>query len=259
MESLMSAQELHILLADDNAVNQKVLMHMLRRLGHTVDTADNGEQAVVMAAATAYDLIFMDMMMPVVNGLEATRRIRHGERGRRRAPIVAVTANVERTDEKACAEAGMDAFLTKPFTLDQVRQAIDRFSAHRFNDSSEGGLNPSILKAFVDTMGSDDVAFAIEVLGDLLTEGNQVRVSIQEALDSDRATEVARHAHSLKSAAAIVGAQQLADLCRSMEKAASRAKLEDVRMTLSHFDGALNLVSRDVEAFRKKHSQASKP
>ena len=253
----MGTQELHILLADDNAVNRKVLEHMLRRLGHRVDMASTGQEAIDMAAKSRYDLIFMDMMMPVVDGLEAARQIRAAESGKRRTPMVAVTANVQREDEQACANAGMDAFLTKPFTLDQVRHAIDRFSAHRFNNADEGGLNSSILKAFVETMGADDIDFAIEILGDLLTEGNRVRVSIQSALDAGQTLEVARHAHSLKSAAAVVGAQQLADICRSMESSASKGSLDDVRLSLSHFDGALNLVRNDVDAFRLKHASPS--
>jgi CheY-like chemotaxis protein/HPt (histidine-containing phosphotransfer) domain-containing protein len=250
----MGTQELHILLADDNAVNRKVLQHMLGRLGHHVSMASTGQEAIDMATSNRYDLIFMDMMMPVVDGLEATRQIRASESGKRRTPIIAVTANVERTDEQACANAGMDAFLTKPFTLNQVRHSIDRFSAHQFNDSDEGGLNASILKTFVETMGADDVDFAIEVLGDLLTEGNRVRSSIQSALDSNMPVEVARHAHSLKSAAAVVGAQQLAGICRSMEGAALSGRLDDVRLALSHFDGALNLVRQDVDAFRAKNA-----
>jgi len=251
------ARDLHILLADDNTVNQKVLTHMLRRLGHRVDAVGTGLMAVEHAALHAYDLIFMDMMMPGIDGLEATRRIRTQEDGKRRTPIVAVTANVERTDERACAEAGMDAFLSKPFTLDQVRNTLDRFAAHRFNDNESGGLNPSILKAFVETMGADDIDFAIEILGDLLTEGNKVRVAIQESLDSDVPHRVAQHAHSLKSAAAVVGAQQLAGICQTMERAAKDGRLDDVRMAFSLFDGALNLVRRDVEAFRLRHSQSA--
>lgn len=251
------ARELHILLADDNPVNQKVLTHMLRRLGHRVDVVGNGLEAVHQAGQEAYDVVFMDMMMPGVDGLEATRRIRRQEDGKRRTPIVAVTANVERTDERACAEAGMDIFLSKPFTLDQVRQTLDRFTSERFNDAASKGLNPSILKAFVETMGAEDIDFAIEVLGDLLTEGNRVRAAIQEALDAHVPHKVAQHAHSLKSAAAVVGAQQLANICQTMERAAKDGRLDDIRLAFSSFDGALNLVRRDVEAFRLRHSTSA--
>lgn len=80
----MNASPRNILLADDNPVNRKVLEHMLSRLGHTVDAVASGKEAVDKAAISSYDLIFMDMMMPVMDGLEATRVIRREEDGKRR-------------------------------------------------------------------------------------------------------------------------------------------------------------------------------
>ena len=250
----MNAPSRHILLADDNQVNRKVLQHMLSRLGHTVDPVASGQEALEKASSSSYDLIFMDMMMPVMDGLEATRAIRRQENGKRRTPIVAVTANVERRDEQACADAGMDAFLTKPFTFDQVRACLDRFDPARFEVPGSEGLAPSILKTFVETMGADDTDFVLEVLRDLLEEANRVRAAIHAAIEQQRAFEVAQHAHSLKSAAAEVGAQELSGICRTMESAAKKDNLEDVQLAFSRFDGALNLVRRDVDAFRAQHA-----
>jgi len=250
----MSSPPRHILLADDNAVNRKVLEHMLCRLGHSVDPAANGKEALEKAASSSYDLIFMDMMMPMMDGLEATRAIRAHEDGKRRTPIVAVTANVERRDEQACAEAGMDAFLTKPFTIDQVKACLARFDVSRFEEAGSEGLAPSILKAFVETMGDDDTDFVLEVLRDLLEEANRVSAAIHDAIARNRAIEVEQNAHSLKSAAAVVGAQELARICRTMEVAAQKGNLEDVELAFSRFDGALNLVRRDVDVFRVEHA-----
>jgi len=250
----MNPTSRHILLADDNPVNRKVLQHMLGRLGHTVEPVTTGKEAFEKASSSSYDLIFMDMMMPVMDGLEATRLIRQYEEGRRRTPIVAVTANAERRDEQACADAGMDVFLTKPFTFEQVKQCLERFDSARFEVPGSEGLAPSILKTFVETMGADDTDFVLEVLRDLMEEANRVRASIHDALDEHRAIDVARYAHSLKSAAAVVGAQELAGICGTMEAAAKKNNLEDVRLAFSRFDGALNLVRRDVEAFRAEHA-----
>lgn len=227
---------------------------MLSRLGHTVEPAENGKEAVKKALVTSFDLILMDMMMPVMDGLEATRLIRQSEEGRRRTPIVAVTANVECRDEQACAEAGMDVFLTKPFTFEQVKECLERFEPTRFEVAGSEGLAPSILKAFVESIGADDTDFVLEILHDLMEEANRVRATIHDALQHGRAVEVEQNAHSLKSAAAVVGAQELADICRTMEAAAKKNKLEDVELAFSRFDGALNLVRRDVQAFQAKHA-----
>jgi signal transduction histidine kinase/CheY-like chemotaxis protein len=120
---------LKILLAEDNPVNQLLATRMLQREGHTVKLVPNGADAVEAARAGYFDLALMDLEMPVMDGLEATRKIRLNERGFRRLPIVAITANASRTDEMRCLEAGMDGFLTKPFTAEKLRNALQSFAS----------------------------------------------------------------------------------------------------------------------------------
>lgn len=253
----MDHAPLSILLADDNPANQKVLGYMLKRLGHDVTIVGTGREAVHVFAEKPFDLVFMDMMMPEMDGLEATRVIRQQEAGKRHTPIIAVTANVERTDERQCVDAGMDAFLTKPFTLPEIRERVDFFSRSRFESSDsapvESGLDSSRLDTFMRTMGDGDMAFTLEILDDLLTEGNRSRSAIQHGLEQQSASDVRQAAHSLKSAAAVVGARELAALCGRVESAAKGGRLDDVQLLLGRFEGALNDVRTDVEAFRKRH------
>lgn len=117
----------HVLVVEDNTINQKVLKSMLGRLQLKVDIADNGEQALELIKRPknhAYDLIFMDCQMPVMDGFEATRQIRASQLSESRTPIIAVTANAMSGDEKLCLEAGMNDYLSKPINLDQVRAAV---------------------------------------------------------------------------------------------------------------------------------------
>lgn len=116
-----------VLLAEDNRVNQAVALHMLVKLGCAVDVAATGGEAVSACMAAPYDVVLMDMQMPEMDGLEATRRIRARESlgtGGPRPWIVALTANVSPEDEAACLEAGMDAFLTKPLRMDELREIL---------------------------------------------------------------------------------------------------------------------------------------
>jgi signal transduction histidine kinase/ActR/RegA family two-component response regulator len=116
----------HVLLAEDNPVNVKVVLKLLERTGCCVDIAPNGMAALSMVAERDYDLVLMDVMMPVCDGLEATRTIRTCEElgNDRRLPIVALTASALQEDRDACLKAGMDDFLSKPFTGDQLRQML---------------------------------------------------------------------------------------------------------------------------------------
>jgi CheY-like chemotaxis protein len=121
---------LRILLAEDNPVNQLLATRMLEREGHLVKLVRNGEEAVEAALSGDYDLVLMDVEMPVMDGLEATRRIRAGTNGSgSRLQIVAITANASSGDEARCLEAGMDGFLTKPFTSERLRSALEAYAS----------------------------------------------------------------------------------------------------------------------------------
>lgn len=114
-----------VLVAEDNPTNRMVITAMLTRLGCDVDTAHDGAEALEMAQKRTYDVVFMDVMMPGVDGLEATRRLRRLELARR-PYVIALTAGVARTDRDRCEDAGMDDFVAKPIQLDDVRAALQR-------------------------------------------------------------------------------------------------------------------------------------
>ncbi len=118
--------DIGILLAEDNAVNQKVALSMLRRLGLRADVADNGDLAIQRMAEKDYDLILMDMQMPEIDGLEATRRIRAEFPAARQPRIIAVTANAMKGDRERCLEAGMDDYISKPLRKEDLEAALQR-------------------------------------------------------------------------------------------------------------------------------------
>ena len=121
-----SLADLRILLVDDNQVNQMVASTMLKKLGHQVDIAENGERAVAAVISQPYDIVLMDCQMPVMDGFEATRRIRTYDE-LRNLPIIAVTANVLEGDRDDCMTAGMNDYITKPFNQEGLKQVIQRW------------------------------------------------------------------------------------------------------------------------------------
>jgi CheY-like chemotaxis protein len=127
--SLPSAPALRILLAEDNPVNQKVAQLMLAKLGHRVDTVGNGREAVEATSRVDYDIVLMDVQMPEVDGLAATRMIRSQPAPRHQPRIAAMTAGVTSEDRDACTAAGMDAYLSKPVRPFELRRVIDELLA----------------------------------------------------------------------------------------------------------------------------------
>lgn len=119
----------HLLLVEDNLINQTIALEMLQELGYQVDLAENGLEAVELSAGHEYAVIIMDCEMPEMDGYQATRAIRARESGQRRTPIVAMTAYAMQGDRERCLEAGMDDYVTKPFDMDRVAEVIRRWVA----------------------------------------------------------------------------------------------------------------------------------
>ena len=118
---------LQILLAEDSAINRKLLTRFIQKIGHSVTTATNGREAVELWRHNPYDIILMDINMPIMDGLEATKEIRRLEEGRR-IVIIALTASSSDEDRKMCEQAGMDSLITKPVSLTELRTLCARYS-----------------------------------------------------------------------------------------------------------------------------------
>lgn len=113
-----------ILVVEDNLINQELLSEILERLQCSVDVADNGKVALEKIGQNKYDLILMDIQMPEMDGIEATKNIRKTSQV---IPIIAITASIFHSDQNECTEAGMNGFLSKPYTFDQVQDIVRKY------------------------------------------------------------------------------------------------------------------------------------
>ncbi|KQR71599.1 ATP-binding protein [Rhizobium sp. Leaf341] len=234
---------LDILLVEDNLVNQQVAAGFLKHLGQKVAIASDGLEAVEMAARHRYDLILMDMQMPRMDGIEATRRIRSAEEDGRAVPIVAMTANASDDDCRLCHEAGMSAFQSKPVTMRQLRTvilsitgketALPQLPADADVPITVSGPDHAFEKRraeIIEVLGPD--AFD-ELLGSFFDDASQLLSELHAAL-SGNGGNVDRILHTLKGAASSVGLQAVADRSQQLrDSAVGDADLAELHGTIA--------------------------
>lgn len=250
---------IEILIVDDNPVNAKLASLMLSKVGATVAIATGGEDAVLFALSTPFSAIFMDYQMPVVDGLEATRRIRQAEKSLgRHVPIIAMTANVHMDDQLACTQAGMDDYVSKPLTSQSLITALKRVlstkptfrtSASFPTTSSEptrfhvtakelamtqAAPSPSSWDSLplidheaiemLKMLGEDELK---AIINQFLAELPQRYAELESAINAKNAPQIKSYAHALKGSFGTLGVRRMQDICHVIELAAKSGNLSN--------------------------------
>ncbi len=228
----------HILLAEDNLVNQEVALSMLELMGCQVSVVENGQEAVEAAAKTGFDLILMDYHMPVMDGLTATAKIREHEQtggNSRRVPIIALTADVQKGMQEQCLSVGMDDFLSKPFTLDDIRAVLSQWlDQHKKSTDSKATVRSTASNEQKETEAEpvleQDTLTRIRalqrpgrpnVLGKIinlyLENSPGLIKTVLKSVEQGDGTALCEAAHSLKSSSANLGAVSMAAVSKKLE------------------------------------------
>lgn len=213
----------HVLLVEDNPVNQKVAVRFLERMGCRVRIADNGAEGVKAWQEGRFDIVLMDLQMPVMDGLTATRRIRELEAGGRSStPIVALTANAMAGQLERCMEAGMNGFLTKPLEIARLHETLDRYGLGASIDttpttSTAGPDTVPIDLARLNELTEGDAEFAHELAATFIASGEQVMQETRRALAAFDRAALCRAGHKLKGASANIHAEPLRKLAFELE------------------------------------------
>jgi two-component system sensor histidine kinase/response regulator len=222
-------QALDVLLVEDNVVNQKLAIALLGRWGHRVTVADDGQVALDLLEDRRFDLVLMDMMMPVLDGLEATRRFRAVEQGRR-TPIVAMTANVMQGDRERCLHAGMDDYISKPIETAELQRVLSRCRSQLQFDSNliatENGPAEVVSSAapefdFVAGLHAADQE-VVDIIAEVFVE--QWPLDLQKmtsALPENDLTPLLHTAHALKGTLGMFGAKPAVLLAAELEQLAA--------------------------------------
>jgi PAS domain S-box-containing protein len=266
-QNLFVGRTLRILLAEDNITNQKVAMGILKKIGLNADAVANGAEVLSALATLSYDIVLMDVQMPVMDGLEATRRIRNEEKMKmskekfadegevhplRTIPIIAMTAHAMQGDRERCIEAGMNDYITKPVSPEALSAVLKKWLPKENCESKSRNDEKEMVKKKIDQVGGsssqiarhlpvifdraglmtrlmDDNHLAIMVVESFLEDIPRQIVLLKGYLETGDNSRVEHQAHTIKGASANVGGDCLQSVAHLMEKAAKAGDLNAVR------------------------------
>lgn len=245
---------LRILLVEDNATNQKVASLMLQRLGYRADIAGNGLEAIAAVERQPYDVILMDVQMPEMNGLEATRCIRERWGSQTHHWIIAMTANAMSGDREACLAAGMDDYISKPIQLSEIARSLNRCQVVTVLEPSTmtppsqphvPALDTKVLRSLKEMIGNDDEIFA-DLINSYLQDAPTLLANIETAIRQQDAPELRQAAHTLKSTSASLGAKALAQQCKAIENLARNGNTDISSEQVAQLQTELAIVQEEL-------------
>lgn len=271
---------LHILVAEDNVINQQVALRMLRKLGYRADVAANGRDVLAAFQRCRYEVVFMDVQMPDMDGLEATRQLRDSLPDDQQPWIIAMTAYAMTQDRDMCLEAGMNDYISKPVQIEELSDKLKHIAeqhngtgiqpvAHKSHPTAQTAaqkpacldarqreasehalptLDYAIFQRFISTVSDIESNLAHELVTIFCEEVPKKVKDMRQAMRKNDSETIHHHAHSLKTSCAQLGALRLSALCKQMEMRTRSGKME----------GVTNLLTQITDEFEQVQDQLTK-
>jgi len=245
--TLREASRVRFLLVEDNPVNQKVVARMLQKMGYVCDLAQNGREAVDALTRHTYDLVFMDCQMPVMDGFEATAQIRARENPGHHVPIIAMTAMAMKGDAERCFAAGMDDYLAKPISRDDIQQIIEKHlrmiepeagatdraaTAERHGEPKATVSVSPVDMSRLHKITEGDTELECDLIKTFLRDSRQRVAALEDLVRSGPCRDVQRTAHALKGSSGTIGALELQRLAQKIEEAGRAENMADAQESL---------------------------
>ena len=265
IEVIKGAKDKNILLAEDNKINQKASLAILKKLGFfNVTLAENGQQAFEMICKNSYDFVLMDVQMPIMDGYEATIKVREMEieNNQRRVPIIAQTANAMKGDKEICLKAGMDDYISKPIDKKNLIKVIHRWIDSKKDDKvvehsefeireNEIAKNSHPIFDYKNALSrySDDHEILREIVHAFLEECPEDFESIKTGITEQNTSLVAKAAHAVKGSASYVGAEKLKELAYKIETIAKSGDLSNAEIMVDTLLEEFLLFKKTIETF----------
>ena len=248
-----AVSSVRILLAEDNAVNQKVALRLLEKLGYRADVVWNGREVLAALERQPYDIVLMDVQMPELDGLDATRSICERWPQENRPHIVAMTANALPEDREACFAAGMNDYVAKPIREHELAAALKRAPLRqdgaRGPADSQFSFEAAALQNLRDLGGAE---FLAEVVDLFLAEAPTLIASLRSSLQRQDADELRRAAHTLKSNGSTLGAAAFAEMCRVVEQRAKDGRLDGLAQEVERIEQEYGTLQEALASLRSE-------
>jgi signal transduction histidine kinase/DNA-binding response OmpR family regulator len=244
--NMAARHPLRILLAEDNAVNQKVALRILERMGYRAEVAANGIEVLEALMRQAYDVVLMDVQMPEMGGLEATRLIRRQWPQANQPRIIAMTANAMQGDREQCLTAGMDDYVSKPIRVEEIVHALEQCQPAANRDQMPmtrplaappaQAIDAAILSDLREVLSAGEPAALSELIAIFLDDTPNLIHQMHDAATRADAAQLQQAAHTLKSSSAALGAVVLSRHCAELEQQSREGDLTGARSTLAQID-----------------------
>jgi signal transduction histidine kinase/DNA-binding response OmpR family regulator len=244
---IRKGQGMKILLAEDNEVNQKVLLKQLAQLGYRADLVENGAQVLEAMNKKEYQVVFMDCQMPIQDGYEVTAQVRKKENGHKHTTIIAMTANALVGDREKCLEAGMDDYMSKPVKLKDLESMLNRWGIDlpaNTNGNNAPEQEVVIDNSHLEKVFDDDGMTLQELMKIYLRDTLEVIENIKKSLEKNDSEEIERIAHKCGGASATLGLVRMVPLFNRLEKMAQKKDLGDAGSIVESLASELDKVEK---------------
>jgi PAS domain S-box-containing protein len=255
-----SRRQLHVLLAEDNAINRELAVRLLSKRGHTVTVVENGKQAVAaLQGSKLFDVVLMDVQMPEMDGFEATAAVRKMEQATgRHTPIIAMTAHAMKGDRERCLAAGMDAYISKPIQfaeLLEVTESLAGMAGPAPATPVDAGWDPEVALARV----GGDQALLADLAKIFCEQCPRLMAGVEIGISQRSILDVKRAAHSLRSAIATFAADEASGVAARLEGFSRPEDFNDAPGILKDLETRVERLRKDLEIFAAEHEAEAAP
>ncbi len=263
---------LKILLAEDNVVNQKVALRILNKFGFRADVAANGYEVINALRKINYDIIFMDILMPEMDGYEATAVIHNKFKDFVQPKIIAMTANAMQGDREKCIEAGMDDYISKPIRVEEIQETLKRWAEVIYEEKNRELEEEELSKAkpklidearvamalMQDIQSEEDLSFFIELIDIYINDFPNIITNIKNSIEKKDAAQLQFYSHKLKGSSVTLGIDVISEICIDMETQAKANNFNShTELLIEKLVNNFEIIIKELEHLKEKYSHIS--